>query len=132
MSAFCLGPLERRVLESIYENGHTTVREIVETENLGRKYNTVMTTVDRLFKKGFLSRKMEGKKYRYSPVESQPEIEKRMAIDIISYVVGSDTDQQLPLSYLVDQIVSVDPSLLDQLQLLIDNKKRELSLRTPE
>lgn len=101
----------------------------MKTENLGRQYNTVMTTLDRLFRKGFLSREMEGKHYRYRPMQAQPEFEKRIASDIISYVIGFDTDHQLPLSFLVDQIGTVDPNLLDQLGVLIDSKRRELALR---
>ena len=49
-----LGPLEQRLLERLWARGSATVRELVEDECDDLAYTTLMTTLDRLFKKDFL------------------------------------------------------------------------------
>jgi predicted transcriptional regulator len=49
-----LGPLERKILEEVWSRKSVTVRELVEDGKIQLAYTTVMTTLDRLFKKGLL------------------------------------------------------------------------------
>jgi len=63
-----LGPLEERLLESLWTRGNATVRELIEAECHDLAYTTVMTTLDRLFKKKLLSREAEGRAFRYVPL----------------------------------------------------------------
>src|SRR3989442_15908950 len=51
----------------------TTVREIFDGLERERSiaYTTVMTMMDNLHKKGWLTRKMDGRAYRYTPVASR-------------------------------------------------------------
>ena len=46
-----LGPLEERLLEALWQRNTATVRELVESGCDDLAYTTVMTTLDRLFKK---------------------------------------------------------------------------------
>lgn len=65
-----LGPLESEVMKIIWSRNKVGVREI--TEVIRRKkpiaYTTVMTIMDTLFKKGFLTRQKVGKAYQYKTV----------------------------------------------------------------
>src|SRR5271169_2241346 len=61
-----LGPLEERVLEALWRRGPATVRELMEGGYHDLAYTTVMTTLDRLFKKGVLTREAEGRAFRYT------------------------------------------------------------------
>lgn len=65
-----LGPLESDVMNVIWKKKKAYVREVVETLRLKRSlaYTTVMTVMDKLFKKGFLKREKIGKAYQYCPV----------------------------------------------------------------
>jgi predicted transcriptional regulator len=47
-----LGPLEQRLLEALWARHSATVRELVNDGCPELAYTTVMTTLDRLFKKG--------------------------------------------------------------------------------
>ncbi len=65
-----LGPLESEVMKIIWSSNKTDVREV--TEAIRKKkpiaYTTVMTIMDTLFKKGFLTRQKVGKAYQYNAV----------------------------------------------------------------
>ena len=121
-----LGPLERRLLEAVWERGNATVRELVEGGNTDLAYTTLMTTLDRLYKKEFLSRTAEGRAFRYSPRYTQEELEKAAVGETIRQLLGSGPAASLPLSYLVEAVSQHDAGLLDDLQRLLDQKRREL------
>lgn len=64
------GDLEAVVMERLWDRDHATpVREVFEQMRLEREiaYTTVMSTMDNLFRKGWLTREREGKAYLYRP-----------------------------------------------------------------
>jgi predicted transcriptional regulator len=122
-----LGPLERQLLTALWTRGSSTVREILEVGDIKLAYTTVMTTLDRLYKKQLLNRVAEGRAFRYSPRYTQEELEKAAVGETIKQLLGSGA--ALPLSYLVEAVSEHDASLLDDLQRLLDEKRRELGNR---
>jgi predicted transcriptional regulator len=122
-----LGPLERRLLAALWTRGSSTVREILAVGDIKLAYTTVMTTLDRLYKKQLLNRVAEGRAFRYSPRYTQEELEKAAVGETIRQLLGSCA--ALPLSYLVEAVSEHDASLLDDLQRLLDEKRRELGNR---
>jgi predicted transcriptional regulator len=123
---FQLGPLEQQLLQLLWQRGNATVRELLANGDLKLAYTTVMTTLDRLYKKRLLDRVAEGKAFRYSPHHTQEELEKVFAGETIRQFLGFGTTPSLPLSYLVEVVSEHDARLLDQLQQLLDEKRREL------
>ena len=85
-----------------------------------------MTTMDRLYKKGMLDRVSEGRAFRYTPRLSSEELQRGAALDGIRQLLGSGDTSSLPLSYLVEALSAHDEQLLDELQRLIERKRREL------
>jgi predicted transcriptional regulator len=85
-----------------------------------------MTTVDRLYKKGLLTRVVEGRAFRYTPRHSAEELQRVTALESIRQLLGSGDASALPLSYLVEALSAHDSQLLDELQLLVERKRREL------
>ena len=124
-----LGPLEQQVLRELWSRGSGTVRELLESENMMLAYTTVMTTMDRLYKKGFLNREAEGRAYRYSPRHTPDEMRRNAAVEGIRQLLGSGDASSLPLSYLVEALSEHDAQLLDELQVLVERKRRELKKR---
>ena len=122
-----LGPLERQLLAALWTRGSSTVREILAVGDIKLAYTTVMTTLDRLYKKQLLNRVAEGRAFRYSPRYTQEELEKAAVGETIKQLLGSGA--ALPLSYLVEAVSEHDASLLDDLQRLLDEKRRELGNR---
>lgn len=74
-----LGFLEEKILFLINKNGNKP-REILKfiLKNSDKKYayTTIMTVMDRLYKKGFLKREKKGKTYYYFPVFSSRDLNK--------------------------------------------------------
>ena len=56
-----LGPLEFELLQSLWARGSATVRELLADGSIALAYTTVMTTLDRLYKKQLLDRVSEGR-----------------------------------------------------------------------
>ncbi len=135
-SATRLGPLEQQLLQAIWSRGNATVRELVsEAEADGRHkiaYTTVMTTLDRLYKKQLLDRMAEGRAFRYRPRQSEEELRKAAAGEAIQRLLDSGTTASssspasLPLSYLVEALTERDVQLLDELQELVERKRNQL------
>jgi predicted transcriptional regulator len=124
-----LGPLERQLLEEVWSRGSVTVRELVEDGTLKQAYTTVMTTLDRLYRKQLLDRVAEGRAFRYSARQTPEELRRGAVVEGIRQLLGSSKTSELPLSYLVDALSSHDAQLLDELQLLVERKRRELKDR---
>jgi BlaI family transcriptional regulator, penicillinase repressor len=121
-----LGPLERLVLEEVWSKGSATVRELLADGKIRQAYTTVMTTVDRLYKKGLLHRVAEGKAFRYTPRYTPGELQRDAALESIRQLLGSGDVASLPLSYLVEALSAHDAQLLDELHLLVERKRHEL------
>jgi predicted transcriptional regulator len=124
-----LGPFEQQLLQELWSHGSATVRELLADGRIRQAYTTVMTTVDRLYKKGLLDRVAEGRAFRYTPRHSAAELQRVTALESIRQLLGSDDTSSLPLSYLVEALSIHDAQLLDQLQYLVEKKRRELQGR---
>jgi predicted transcriptional regulator len=120
-----LGPLEQKVLDVVSSMGTATVREVVRDGKLWQTYPTIMTTMDRLFKKGHLTRVSEGRAFRYSPRYSPEELERAEAIGGIRRLLGSQ-NASLHLSYLVQAVGAQDGRLLDELHSLVEQQRAAL------
>jgi len=121
-----LGPLEQRLLSALWRRGSATVRELIEYDDIPRAYNTVMTTLNRLYNKQLLDRVVEVRAFRYTPRYTQPELKREMASEAIRHLLDVSTSASVPLSYLVEAISKHDVRLLDDLQRLVGEKLQQL------
>ena len=121
-----LGPLEVQLLRWLWERGNGTVREVLEAGNVEGAYTTLMTTLDRLHKKGLLNREAEGRAFRYSPVQTEDQFNGEIVRSAIHHMLGATESSSLQLSFLVEAISQHDRSLLDELEREIERKRREL------
>lgn len=122
-----LGPLEIRVMEVLWTAGQSSVRDVVEKLERKLAYTTVMTTLDRLFKKGMLARQKSERAFLYLPRLSNQEWERRRAGDLVAgFLAGPQPARDLLLSSLVDAVGQHDAVLLDQLEEKIRKKRKEL------
>ena len=124
-----LGPLEQRTLNGLWAKGSATVRELIDYYFQELAYTTVMTTLDRLFKKGLLTRSEEGRAFRYAPRFSREELHREAAGQALLQLLDASPASSLPLSYLVELLGDRDAQLLDDLQELVERKRRELGQR---
>ena len=121
-----LGPLEERLLEALWARGNATVRELIDEPCQDLAYTTVMTTLDRLFKKKLLSREAEGRAFRYKPMVTREQLHRDAACEALRQLLNASPTGALPLSYLVEIVSERDAELLDELRELVEAKRREL------
>ena len=103
--------------------GPANVHEVAGHLDRPLAYTTVMTTLDRLYKKGLLDRRMPERAFYYSPKSSRREWERRIASDLLTKFMGGP-DKAL-ISSLVEA-VGHDEALLDELEQKIRLKRKEL------
>lgn len=125
-----LGRLEISVMEILWARGESSVRDVVERLGRPLAYTTVMTTLDRLFKKSLLDRRKSERAFLYSPRFSRWEWERKRAGDLVAgFLTGPQPSRELLLSCLVEAVGQHDEALLDELEKKIRMKRRELSRR---
>lgn len=125
-----LGPLEQRLLSAILQQPDgMTIRELRNRTGIGRAYITIVTTLNRLRKKGLVDRiALEGAKvvtFRYVPRYTVAEAKRDLASNAIRQLLGLDMAGPLLLSHMVEEISKHDAELLDELGRLVDEKRRK-------
>jgi predicted transcriptional regulator len=123
-----LGPLEITVMETLWRRGECNVRDVVDSLERPLAYTTVMTTLDRLYKKGELKRRKENRAFYYEPVLSRTEWEQKRAGDIVAGFLSAEP-RDLLVSCLVEAVGQHDEALLDELERQIRLRRKELSSR---
>ena len=120
-----LGALERAVMSIAWREGDISVREACNRLRVNVAYTTVMTTMDRLFKKGLLTRRKVGRAFVYRAAATRKELEGAVASALVQSLLHRDDNEPLPvLSSLVDAVSDRDRALLDELERLIHEKRR--------
>jgi len=122
-----LGPLERQTLVEVWRRGDTSVRDLFVSFEKRIAYTTLMTTLDRLYKKRLLSRRKDGRAFIYSAMVTNEELEQSIAEDVINGLLGQNSEGVEPiLACIVDTISDNDRELLNELDRLIKQKRLEL------
>ena len=120
-----LGVLERQVMNVVWEAGEINVREACERLGTTVAYTTVMTTMDRLFKKRLLARRKVGRAFVYAAAATRDQLEGAVASELVQSLLQQHGGEPLPLlSSLVDAVSDRDRALLDELERLIHEKRR--------
>jgi predicted transcriptional regulator len=128
---FSLGALEIEVMQMLWKTGESSVRGVFERMERPLAYTTVMTTLERLFKKSLLDRRKEGRAFLYTPRLTLHEWEHRRAGDLVADLLsGPNPSRELLVSCLVDAVGREDDQLLEDLERKIRQKRRELSRRS--
>ncbi|MET1012765.1 MAG: BlaI/MecI/CopY family transcriptional regulator [Actinomycetota bacterium] len=80
-----LGPLERVLMELLWDREEATVREVLDAVPERRlAYTTVMTVLDRLWRKGFLARRRVGRAYVYRPKRTREDHARALVEELIA------------------------------------------------
>jgi predicted transcriptional regulator len=121
-----LGPLERQVMTIVWDRGEVSVRDVCEAIEHPSAYTTLMTTLDRLFKKNLASREARGRAFVYRARLSRTDLGVQALKTAVSEIDASTDTRELALAALVDALESHDPDLLDSLDRLVREKRKAL------
>jgi BlaI family transcriptional regulator, penicillinase repressor len=127
-----LGSLERSVMQLVWTKGEISVRDACAGVGGAVAYTTLMTTMDRLYKKGLLTRRKAGRAFFYAAAASRAEIEGAVATELVHSLLKRDGEPLPVLSSLVDAVSERDRALLTELERLIREKRRELQRTKPQ
>jgi predicted transcriptional regulator len=123
-----LGTLEHEVMVVVWDRGEINVKDVTAKLSSPVAYTTVMTTMDRLFKKGLLTRRKVGRAFVYQAAATREEMEDAVATELVQSLFDRPRKGPLPLlSSLVDAVSEKDRTLLDDLERLIHEKKRKVN-----
>src|SRR5262245_44044820 len=115
-----VGPLERRVLEALWSRSEPGCVRDLQPLFAEIAYTTLMTTLDRLYRKGILDRVKRGRAFCYSARMTELELESSLAAEALSHALKRDSSSLKPLlSFFVNTIGDRDHRLLDELEFLI-------------
>ena len=119
-----LGELESVVMEILWTKPEQTVIDVEERLREKREiaHTTVLTTLDRMHRKGYLTRAKQSKAFVYSPRYSRHEFERTMAQEVLGALIGHSAETAF--STFVD-LIGNDPGALDQLEAKIREKRRQ-------
>ncbi len=122
-----LGALEAQVMGAVWSADDDVcvqdVQQALARSGKTAAYTTVMTTLSRLHKKGFLSRDMKGKAYYYRPRVTQDQLSDTVSKQVVDGLLA--TFAEPAMSYFVEALNAQDPGKLDSLSELIDRKRQE-------
>jgi predicted transcriptional regulator len=116
-----LHELESLVMEEVWRQGQSTVREVLTALNQGEKeraYTTVMTIMARLDTKGVLTRERQGKTDIYKPVMTREEYLDARALAEVEALIDEFGD--VALAHFAEQVDKLDAERLDALRKLAE------------
>ena len=113
-------------MEALWKRSPLAVREVGKLLSGGHEpaYTTVMTTLDRLFKKGLLLRHKDGMAFVYEPAMSKDDYRRRVLERTISGLITKKSDADPVLAAFVDAAADVDETNLDRLEEFIAERRR--------
>lgn len=111
-----LGDLERVLMEQLWESSArrpegASVRDVLEALPPDRNlaYTTVMTVLDRLSKKGLVTRERDGRAWRYTPAGTR----ESLTAETMRATLGDASDRRATLLHFLD---GATPEELDDLR----------------
>jgi predicted transcriptional regulator len=124
------GPLEIRVLQALWARPSPACVRDLQPEFPGVAYTTLMTTLDRLFRKGTLVRSKSGRAFYYTPKATREQLVSEFAGSTFATMLPGDHASARPiLSMFVDTVGRRDKALLDELEALVKARRDELKGR---
>ena len=119
-----LGQLQRAVIEVVWELGEANVHQVREQLSRDRKpaYTTVLSSLQKLEKAGWVSHRAEGKSYIYLPTRSREEAGARSLNRFVNHVFNGDP--LLMFQHLIRESQLSDEDL-EELRSMIDAARKE-------
>jgi predicted transcriptional regulator len=115
------GELEAAIMDRVWLAGRPVlVREIHDRLRPEREpaYNTVLTVVEILYRKGWLAREKDGRAYRYRATASREEY----TAHLMGEAFDTSTDRLATLRRFVERI---DPAEAAELHAMLDEARRD-------
>ena len=112
---------ELRVMKVLWVKGSGTVQQVLDsiTEKPALAYNSVLTTIRILERKGYLKHSKDGRAHVYAPVVQQQDATRTEIRHLVSRFFRN-SHEDLVLNILEDQ--GIQPDELDRLREMLDRR----------
>lgn len=118
------GALEIRVLEALWARIDAQSVRDLQPQFAGIAYTTLMTTLDRLHRKGVLTRAKAGRAFVYRPRGTRDELVAELAGNALEAAFGPRADSLRPiLSFFVETVSREDRESLAALERLVAERR---------
>jgi predicted transcriptional regulator len=122
------GPLELRVLEALWARSKPSCVRDLQPGFPRVAYTTMMTTLDRLFRKGVLAREKSGRAFFYRAEFTRDQLHSQLAGSALATWLPGEVSSVRPiLSMFVDAVGQRDCGLLDELEALVRARREALA-----
>ena len=113
---------ELRLMEVLWQKGPATVQQVVQDlpEKAPLAYNSVLTTIRILEKKGYVKHVKDGRAYVYTPLVERQEATRSEILRLVNRFFGS-SHELLVLNILKDE--SVDAAELKRLRKMLEGSE---------
>lgn len=118
-----LGDLEADVMQIIWQEEKSTVRDVYEKLRLQREiaYTTVMTIMSRLAEKKLLEKEQVGNAYVYKPTVSEQEFARKVVSEVLDGLLEEFAEPAI--SHFVDRLSNEDEQKIAKLEALIKERR---------
>ncbi|HUX72717.1 MAG TPA: BlaI/MecI/CopY family transcriptional regulator [Steroidobacteraceae bacterium] len=125
------GPLETKVLELLWDEQRALTVRHVRSAFPQLAYTTLMTTLDRLYRKGLLVRRRHGRAFAYEPRCSRDDLLRERLSGQVANLLTAVNASTAILSTLVSAVGRKDAALLDELDALVQAERSRLKSGNP-
>ena len=114
---------ELRIMQMLWQNGPGTVQQILDAlpAQPALAYNTVLTTIRILEKKGYVGHEKDGRAHVYRPLVERGEASRSEIRHLVSRFFRN-SHEDLVLNILEDR--GIEPDELERLRKMLDTKTR--------
>lgn len=116
-----LTPQEEEALQAIYKIGEGNIKLVLENMSEQLPYTTVASTIKNLERKGYVSSKLIGNTYLYTPALSEADFKKGFMSDVVKNYF--DNSYKSLINFFVEQ-KKLTPKELKEIMLMIEGKKK--------
>lgn len=121
-----LGPLETRLLELLWIQARAVTVRSMRLALPQFAYTTILTTLERLYRKGLLLRHRNGRAFAYEPRCTRDELLSELISGHVTDLLGASQQGTAILSTLVRVVGGTDAALLDELDALVQAERLRL------
>ena len=126
------GALEIRVLEALWASDSAQSVRDLQPQFRNIAYTTLMTTLDRLHRKGVLSREKAGRAFVYRTRGTRADLVAELAGDALGAAFGARADELRPiLSFFVETVSREDRESLAALEQLVARRRKAMKAGEP-
>lgn len=117
------GELEAKLMEVVWALDRPTVQDVIDYLGGDLNYKTTMTVMNRLVEKGVLVRHKAGRAFVYTATASREDLLASVFAKMVKGMFGGDF-RQIALAQMIETAEEIDADLLDDISLLIEQKRR--------